>query len=176
MKDLLLTNAIKSSNFFNNRVEIAKLVVANEELFPDLLDLALNITNENHYKACWVLEIVLSTRLPLITNYLPEFCSHVSSFRHKSATRAVAKIGMFVTQHLILSPCQEQQITDSCFDWLISTDKKVATKVYAARTLYELGKTTQWIYPELARILTEDYPKQSPAFKAVAREILKKIK
>jgi hypothetical protein len=176
MKDAPLRNVIYSSNFATIRVETAQLVLANEALFPELFTLALDLTNENHHKACWVLEIVLDKRLQLITDSLPEFCSALSDFTNDSATRAVAKICMFISRHLSLTVIQEQQITESCFDWLITTNKKVATKVYAARALYELGKTRKWIYPELERILTEDYPKHSAAYKAAAREILKKIK
>ena len=163
MKDLPLMNVICSSNFAVIRVETAQFVITNEVLFPELFALALDLTNENHHKACWVLEIVLEKRLQLITDYLPEFCSALSSFANDSATRAVAKVCMFVSRHLSLTITQEQQITESCFDWLITTNKKVATKVYAARALYELGKTRKWIYPELERILTEDYPKHSSA-------------
>ncbi|WP_232226276.1 hypothetical protein [Flavobacterium sp. ACAM 123] len=64
---------------------------------------------------------------------------------------------------------------ESCFEWLIDEVLKVATKVYAVRTLFELGKKNNWIYPELKRILSDDYYKHSAAYKAVAREILKKI-
>ena len=176
MKDLLLTNAICSSNFAVIRVETAQLVITNEELFPQLFALAIDSTNENHNKACWILEIVLHKRLPLIIDYLPEFCSTLSVFTNDGATRAIAKVCMFISRHLSLTATQERQITESCFDWLITANKKVATKVYAARALYELGKSIKWIYPELQRILIEDYPKHSAAYKAAAREILKKIK
>lgn len=90
--------------------------------------------------------------------------------------RSISKICMFLNQHLSLSDIQEQQITESCFDWLINENGKVATKAYAIRSLFELGKKYDWIHPELKRILSDDYPKHSPAYKAVAREIFKKIK
>lgn len=176
MKDLPLKDAICSNNFAVIRVKTAQLVITNETFFPELLALSLDLTNEYHHKACWVLETVLDQRLQLITDYLPEFCSALCGFKNDSATRAVAKVCMFISGHLSLTVIQEQQITESCFDWLINTNKKVATKVYATRALYELGKTRKWIYPELKRILTEDYPKHSSAYKAAARNILKKIK
>lgn len=83
---------------------------------------------------------------------------------------------MYVSQHLTLTLNQEHLIAENCFDWLIDVNKKVATKAYAIRALYELGKKYDWIYPELKRIITDDYPKHSAAYKAVTREILKKIK
>jgi hypothetical protein len=83
---------------------------------------------------------------------------------------------MFLAQHMVLTKNQEQKIIESCFDWLILENVKVATKAYSIRALFELGKKNDWVYPELKRILTDDYVKYSAAYKAVAREIVKKIK
>jgi hypothetical protein len=47
---------------------------------------------------------------------------------------------------------------------------------YAMRTLYLLGNHYNWILPELKTIITKDYPNHSSAYKAVAKEVLKKIK
>jgi hypothetical protein len=40
-----------------------------------------------------------------------------------------------------LSSIEEKQIAESCFDWIIDVNK-VASKAYAIRALYELGKST----------------------------------
>ena len=82
---------------------------------------------------------------------------------------------MFIAKHLLLTKIQEQKIIESCFDWLILENVKVATKAYSIRALFELGKKNEWVYLELKRILSEDYTKYSAAYKAVAREILKKL-
>lgn len=176
MNSELYKNIANSSAYRISRDENTQLILANVALFPDLLALALNVADKNHHKACWVLELALEKQLHLLTDHLPVFCISLSEFRNESATRAVSKICMFLSQHLTLTTVQEQQITESCFDWLISEDRKVATKAYSIRALYELGKKYDWIYPELQRILTDDYHKHSAAYKAVAREILKKIK
>ena len=83
---------------------------------------------------------------------------------------------MFLSKSSILTKLKEEQIIESCLDWLINDSVKVATKAYSIRALHKLGKKNDWIDPELRRILTDDYYKHSYAYKAVAREILKKIK
>ena len=176
MNSELYKNIANSTAYRISREQNAQLILDNEALFPELLKLALNVEDKNHYKACWILELVLEKQLHLLTDHLLIFCFSLSKFRNESATRAVSKICMFLCKHLTLTNKQEQQITESCFDWLISEDRKVATKAYSIRALYELGKKYDWIYPELQRILTDDYHKHSAAYKAVAREILKKIK
>jgi hypothetical protein len=176
MNNELYKNIANSSAYRSSRDENALHILTNTNLFPDLLVIALTIEDKNHHKACWILELVLEKQLHLITNYLPLYCSSLSIFTNESALRSISKICMFLNQHLSLTDIQEQQITESCFDWLINENGKVATKAYAIRALFELGKKYDWIHPELKRILSDDYPKHSPAYKAVAREILKKIK
>jgi hypothetical protein len=176
MNSELYKNIANSSAYRASRDKNAHLILTDSQLFPDLLAIAFDTADKNQYKACWILELVLEKQLHLLTEHLPVFCISLSKFRNESATRAVSKICMFLSQHLTLTDVQEQQITESCFDWLISDDRKVATKAYSIRALYELGKKYDWINPELQRILTDDYHKHSAAYKAVAREILKKIK
>lgn len=74
----------------------------------------------------------------------------------------------------VLTKEQREQLTEICFDWLI-TDQKVAVKAYAMKSLFYLGKEFNWIHPELKIILEKDYHGQQQAFKARARHILKKM-
>ena len=69
----------------------------------------------------------------------------------------------------------QERIIETCFDYMIN-DEKVAPKAYGMVALFLFGKHFDWVHPELKIILDRDYPKQSPAFKARARQILKKIK
>lgn len=176
MDSKLYKNIANSNAYRVSRDENALLVLTDSHLFPDLLAIALNTADKNHYKACWIMELVLEKQLHLLTNYLPLFCNSLSSFTNESALRSISKICLFLSLHLQLTSLQEEQVTENCLDWLIQENRKVATKAYAIRTLFELGKNQKWIYPELQRILSDDYPKYSAGYKAVAREILKKIK
>lgn len=156
-------------------------VLENPALFPELLELALNTNDKSHHKACWVLELVLEKKIEWLKEHLPKFCSVLPTFSHEGAIRSISKICLFtVKQHLktsykFLTDKEQQQITEACFDWLIDPDGKVAAKAYAMRALYLLGKSEGWIYPELARILSEDFVKHSAGYKAAAKDILKKI-
>ena len=44
------------------------------------------------------------------------------------------------------------------------------------RTLYNFGKKHTWINEELKTILSQDYPNHSAAYKAAAKDILRKLK
>ena len=110
------------------------------------------------------------------------FCSNIKHLKDISAIRPAAKIcQLLVVSHykkqegIILSEKNLEEILESSFDWLIN-NTKVASKAYSMRTLYILGKHYDWIYPELKTILNKDFPNHSAAYKAVAKEVLKKIK
>lgn len=165
-----------SSAYRKSREENSQYIFDNPQLFPEILSYALNSKKKNHYKACWILELVLEEKPHLLVPFLSVFCENLPKITNPSALRSLSKICLLLTRIISLTENQEQKITESCLDWLIMENGKVATKAYSIRALFELGKKNNWIYPELRKILEDDYTKNSAAYKAVAREILKKIK
>lgn len=155
-------------------------ILSNPELFIVLLNTALNCADKSHYKACWILELVMENNIHWLREYLDRFTDCLKSYTHEGAIRSISKVCMFAAskhqkdKYCFLTPVQEQLITEACFDWLI-TDTKVASKAYAMRTLYILGKRHKWIHEELKHILPQGFPYHSPAYKAAAKDILKKI-
>jgi hypothetical protein len=186
MTHQILKNNIDQSNAHrSSRDENAIFILNNIHLFPDFMEMVFDVSDKNHFKACWILELVLDEKLELIFPYLDRYCESLNHYTHHSAIRSISKICMFLAQrHIkklkidegILSEKQIQTIAEKCLDWIIDENEKVASKAYAIRTLFELGKILDWVYPELELILTGDYIKHTAAYKAVAREILKKIK
>jgi hypothetical protein len=164
-----------------NRHKYANEVLDNPELFPELIRLCFLVSNKNAAKACWILELVCYEKLEWLQEYLDFFCYNIRNQTDKSAIRALSKICMllaishFKKKEILLTENQLQQITETCFDWLM-TDVKVASKCYSIRTLHLLGNHFDWVHPELKVILDKDYNSHSAAYKAVGREILKKIK
>ena len=144
-----------------------------------LVSLALDTTDKNHFKACWTLELVLEQNLDLLKPRLSEFCDNLLRWKNDSALRSISKICMFCVKRLRQTPdflTNEQilQITEACFQWVIS-DEKVAAKAYAIFTLFETGKKLDWVYPELVPVLQHGFPDHSPAYQSVARKVLGKI-
>jgi hypothetical protein len=169
------------SGYRANRQKYADEVLDKRELFPELIRLCFDISNKNSSKACWILEFVCYQKLDLMNEHLDFFCSQIKNLKDESAIRPAAKIcQLLVFSHykkkeIQLSEKQLEEIIEISFDWLIN-DTKVASKAYSMRTLYILGLHYDWILPELKTIITKDFPNHSAAYKAVAKEILKKIK
>lgn len=177
---------------FQNRVQLvsghkeirqkyANEVLENSKLFPELIELCFDITSKNASKAFWILELVCYEKLEWLFDHLDFFCSNLQHLKHESAIRPAAKIcQLLVFAHyrkkdILLSEKHIEQLIETNFDWLIN-DIKVAPKAYAMRTLFTLGKHYDWIHPELKNIITKEFPNHSAAYKAVAKEVLKKIK
>jgi hypothetical protein len=169
------------SGFRENRQILADEVLLNPSLLIELVPLCFQISDTNSHKACWILELFCYEKLEELSPYLDFFCSNIKNLTADSAIRPLAKVCQLLTishfkkKEIQLTEPQLHQITETCFDWLI-TDTKVASKCYAIRTLYLLGNQFDWIHQELKIILEKDYTNHSAAYKAVSKEILKKIK
>lgn len=181
MHSTFATDIANSTAHRPSRAGLAKRVLADTALLPVLIDIGLNTQNKNHHKACWIMELVFENNIELLDNRLERFCAILKMYKHDGAIRSVSKICLFLAnrwgnQPASLSAQQKELITEACFDWLIDPAGKVANKAYAMRALYILGKDTDWVYPELKRILSEDFAKHSAAYKGAAKELLLKLK
>ena len=160
-----------------NREFIRDYVFQNPEKLKFLMEIALNENDKIHVKACWSLELIFELKLELLLPFLDDFITKIPFFKNDSAIRPASKICMFLSKSktLKLSENQENKVIETCLDWLIQ-DEKVATKAYSMRTLYNFGKKHTWINEELKTILSQDYPNHSAAYKAAAKDILRKLK
>ncbi|WP_298500194.1 adenylosuccinate lyase [uncultured Algibacter sp.] len=167
------------------RLYYAHLMHNNLDLVPKLLDILFTVDDKISPRAAWVFEFMCNEDIDTIIPFLDHFTENMHKVHLDSAVRPVAKICEFLAKaytskfdnkiKVFLTETHKERIIETCFDYMIN-DEKVAPKAYGMSTLFLLGKQYDWIYPELARILEDDFSKQSAAFKARARHILKKIK
>ena len=160
-----------------NREFIRDYVIQNPDKLKFLMEIGLNENDKTHVKACWSLELILELKLELILPFLDDFISKIPFYKNDSAIRPASKICMFLSKSktIKLAEVQEIKIIETCLDWLIQ-DEKVATKAYSMRALHQFGKKYPWINDELKTILSQDYPNHSAAYKAAAKDILRKLK
>lgn len=166
------------------RSGLADWVVANPREMENLLHYFCQVNDDISYKAAWILEMVCIQKPDLLFPHLDRFLTHLPEMYKDQAIRPSAKIIELLTENYYrknphpvkekLTKAQREQLTEICFDWLI-TKQKTAAKAYAMQSLFLLGKEFLWIHPELRVILEKDFPHEMPAFKARARHILKKL-
>ncbi len=113
------------------------------------------------------------------------FTQNIQLVRLDSSVRPVAKIcEILIEAYFGKSPSAMksaitkdhlEKITEACLDWMIR-DEKVAVKAYSMRCLFLLGTKYDWVHPELKLILEKDFENHTAAYKARARDILKRLK
>ena len=160
-----------------NREFIRDYVIQNPDKLEFLMEIALDENDKIHHKACWSLELIFELKLELILPFLDDFIAKIPVYKNDSAIRPVSKICLFLSKSktIKLTEIQETKIIETCLDWLIQ-DEKVASKAYSMRALYNFNKKHSWINEELKMILSQDYPNHSAAYKAAAKDILRKLK
>lgn len=167
------------------RLYYAQLVLSNPYLIPKLLDILFMIDDKISPRAGWVLEFMCSHKIETILPFLDVFTTQIHKVHLDSAVRPVAKICELLAKAYNkktniyiknkLTEIHKERIIETCFDYMIN-DEKVAAKAYGMTTLFILGKDYDWVHPELELILKRDFQGQSAAYKARARQILKKTK
>lgn len=167
----------------NSRKATATFILSRAELMDDFMQMCFDIENPDHYKACWTMELIALENLNSLLNFLSLICSKSKTLTNESAIRPLSKVIFLLLEahyktaktEIHFTESQLQELIEINFDWLIS-DTKVASKVYAMRSLLLLGKDFNWILPELQSVLTKDFSNHTAAYKAVSKHILKKIK
>lgn len=180
MKTELIDKLSSSNSHRNSRMDVCDFAI-NNKIVNELIEIAFDVTDKNHFKAFWALEFVCEKNLDLFTSSIGQFCEILASVRNDSSVRSATKIGMFLAisnhskKEIILTETQEKQLIESSIDRLIQ-DEKIASKVYAMKTLFILGKKYNFIYEQLKPIISQDAFQHSYAYQASARTILKSLK
>jgi hypothetical protein len=164
----------KSTAHRKCRDDLKDLTLQHTHFLEELFSIAFDVKNPIHYKACWVLELVLMDDLTLINSHLHKFLEVLPYYVHHGALRSISKIVMLLaySKQIKIDDNQRSILIDMAFQWL-SLSPKVATKAYSAYALNEFGKQNPDILPLLFEILEQDYGKFTAAYKATARNIIK---
>ncbi|GIZ07360.1 hypothetical protein [Flavobacterium sp. UMI-01] len=171
----------QTTGYKNSRQNTANFILARPELLEQFLFYCFEIDNPNHYKACWALELISYEKLEWFQPYLDLICSKSQTLTNESAIRPLSKILYLILEahyrknSIQLTEKQLQYLIETNFDWLIN-DSKVAAKAHAMRCLFLLGTQYPWIHPELKTIITKDFSTHTAAYKAVSKQLLKKLK
>jgi hypothetical protein len=180
MNSEMFTKIDQSTAHKKSRITVSNFAMKTDENLSELITIAFDVSDKNHIKAFWALELVCNKKMKLFVAYIDAFCEVLPKLKEDSAIRPATKICMFLAKSnhrkngIDLSKDQEHTIIENLVDRLIQNEK-VAAKVYSMKALFVLGKKYDWIYEELKPIITQDAFEHSAAYQSCARNILKKI-
>ena len=163
----------------------ANIVLQQPELLSTLLQVVFTVDDKISARAAWLFEFVAREDLDAILPHLNTYVENMQKVHLDPAVRPMAKVAEYLVEAFYhkndnltkekLTKKHREKITEACFDWMIS-DQKVAVKAYSMRSLYLLGREFDWIHEELLIILERDFATHSAAFKARARQLIKRLK
>jgi hypothetical protein len=167
-----------------NRCIAATYFIEHPNDFEILLNCVFKTKNKHHYKAAWILELVLKKHFDWLLPHLDFFTENLSRLQNDSAIRPIAKICEWIGKEYtaksknqiknILTDKHISKIVENGFDWLIG-NYKVASKAYTMNTLFIFGNlpnAQKWIHQELRNIIVEQIDNGSPAYKSRGKKVL----
>jgi hypothetical protein len=175
--DMIFFNRVAASNASTNcRNDLRDFVLKNPEVMPDLIAIGTDLTNKNHYKAVWIIEMLAEQNTKILIPFVAILCETMAHYKHESAIRGMARVGYFLStsKDITLTENQKEKLIEISLDWLIG-DVKVAPKAYAMYTLCHYAQQEDWIKEALRQIINKNYLSQSAGYKAAAKEVLNKI-
>jgi hypothetical protein len=122
-----------------------------------LIDLTFHTDAQIGFRAGWLLDVtMLAAPIHYIDN-IDYFVKRMGHVTNASCMRHYTRIIMHLTApnapeavKAKLSVTNLEPVVEQCFDWLIDPKVKVAVKVFAADTLFNLRDRYSWIKEELA--------------------------
>ncbi len=108
--DLEYYNQIaKSSAHRKSRDDNKNFILDNQNYLSDLVEIALNVKDKNHHKACWILELICEEKMELFLPFVESFCNVLHHYKSDSAIRSISKICLFLSNSKKYSLAKNQQ-------------------------------------------------------------------
>ena len=180
MKSQMYQKIEESTCHVASRKMVSNFAMKDENHLNEMMQFAFDIDSELHVKAFWSLDLVCEKKLKQFVPFIEEFCEILPKIKDDSALRPATRIAYFLTKSnhrkngISLTQEQEHNLIEALIDRLIQ-DEKVASKVYAMKALFILGKKYDWVHEELKSIIEQDYSNHSAAYQAATRNLLKKL-
>jgi hypothetical protein len=138
-------------------LELSRILKAQDFALRDLIDITFFDDKDIAFRAAWILENIFLKTPEIYEPDLEYLLSRVNDVKHASCQRHYAKIAMHITGKkapvIIEQKLQQidmEPIVEKCFDWMIDPKVKVAVKVFASETLFNLCNRYSWVKDELA--------------------------
>ena len=145
----------------------------------ELTDLTFHPDKQIAFRAAWLLDTTILYDPERYLQNLGYFVKRVNDVKYASCKRHYTRIMMNLTAadapssiKLELQELDLENVVEQFFDWIIDPKVKVAVKVFAADTLFNLSNRYDWIADELASQVQFMMRNGSPAIQSRGKRIL----
>ena len=87
--DAIFFNRLAVSNASTNcRNGIFDFVLKHPETLPELIAFSTDLTNKNHHKAVWIIEMLAEHNTAVLIPHINAICKTIADYKHESAFAA----------------------------------------------------------------------------------------
>ena len=167
-----LAELLKTEMSRRNTDMVSDLVFQKPELFEELVRLYLANEEPVSRRAAWVTDLVSEQQPELILPHLARIIAMLPSFRHdglkRHSMRILARSPLPGEEHL-------GEMIRIAFDWLLSGEEAVATKVYCMELLYRVSQVEPDLKKELADSIEWRMEEETAGFRNRGQKLLRKL-
>ena len=167
MDDLLLLEMSR-----RNTDLVAGLIFQKPELFEELFIAFIRNSEPVSRRAAWVVDTVSEKYPGLIAPHLNEIIDLLSKFKHDGLKRHSMRI---LARSPLPSESHLGELIKISFEWLLSPNEAVATKIYCMEILYRISQIEPDLKKELADSIEWRLNEETPGFRNRGQKLLKKL-
>ena len=161
-------------------LSLCKVLRENEFDLSDLVNLTFHNDRGIGFRAAWVLEnLFLSSPIYYLED-IAYLLSKIKNIENPACKRHYAKIILNLTDKKapaaikkLIEKLDLEPVVEQCFDWAIDPEVKIAVKVFALESLYNLSNRYIWIRHELANQIQFLMRNGSPGIQSKGNKLLK---
>ncbi len=154
-----------------NTDRIAKAIGSSSKEFKKIIDIIYNEQAPLPQRAAWVLAVVNFNQPQLLTRYITLFIDTVKQFNVDAIKRNI----MVVLATKVIPNELQAKLINVCFEFMQSAEETVVVKVHAMQIIANLAKEHPELIGELMLVTEDQLPKNTAAFSARARQVLKEL-
>jgi hypothetical protein len=156
----------------SNSNKIARSIGNNPDEFKKIIEIIYTAEAPLPQRAAWLLAIINKQHPELLKPYLENFAKDVSNFKIDAIKRNMLLV---LASHTIPKKLQGKLI-DICFNFMLSPKEAIAVKVHSMQIIANIAAGYPDLQQELKSAIENEIPKNSQAFSARARHVLKAMK
>ena len=161
-------------------LSLCKVLKENKFDLADLINLTFHPDMGIGFRAAWILENLFLSAPQYYLEDIPYLLSKVKNIVNPACKRHYAKIILNLTDKnaasaikKLLQKLDMEPIVEQCFDWAIDPEVKIAVKVFALESLYNLCNRYTWVKDELANQIQFLMRNGSPGIQSKGGKLLK---
>ncbi|MDP4267018.1 MAG: hypothetical protein Q8880_06255 [Bacteroidota bacterium] len=167
-----ISKQLKTEASKNNTLYVAQTIEEDESRFQDLWNLVLNAPYPINARASWVISVLIENNQKCLEIHHEKFVINIDLYKHRSVLRNMLKVISLINVPQI----HHGIIYDRCINFLTDGFMPVAVKVYSMDILYKIAHGIPELQDELILIFQNEIDRNSVAFAAKARKLIKKMR